>query len=104
MKMEIFLPCPHKLTNEHGHDFIFQEDGASSHTDGYARWWKNKACIKGFDFWTAQSPDLNPIENLWYVLGKLIGQFRPDICVKLCRSMPERCKAVKKALGGHTKY
>ncbi|KAG1470488.1 hypothetical protein G6F56_002660 [Rhizopus delemar] len=37
---------------------------------------KNKACIKGFDFWPAQSPDLNPIENLCYVLGKRIGKRR----------------------------
>ncbi|CAO3703557.1 unnamed protein product [Rhizopus stolonifer] len=71
-----FLPYLHKLTNEHGHDLIFQEDGASSHTGGYARWWKNKACIKGFDFWPAQTPDLNPTENLWYALGKRIGKRR----------------------------
>jgi hypothetical protein len=29
-------------------DFIFQEDGASCHTDGYARWWKKAHQIKGF--------------------------------------------------------
>ncbi|KAG1444182.1 hypothetical protein G6F56_010402 [Rhizopus delemar] len=106
----------HNDGGEHGHDFIFQEYGASCHTGGYARWWKNKACTKGFDFWPAQSPDLNPIENLWYVLVKRIGRHRRqanhleglkviiyeewanldhDIYVKLCRNILEDVMPLK---------
>jgi hypothetical protein len=30
--------------------FIFQEDGASCHTGGYARWWKETYQIRGFEY------------------------------------------------------
>lgn len=75
--------------------------------------------------WPAQSPDLNPIEHLWFQLKKKIHAHREptrgvhelwersqaewatitvDTCRALIESMPRRVEAVIKAKGGHTKY
>ncbi|KAG1140173.1 hypothetical protein G6F37_010243 [Rhizopus arrhizus] len=45
-------------------DFIIQEDGASCHTGGYARWWKEAHQIRDFAYRPAQSPDLNSKEHV----------------------------------------
>ena len=75
------------------------------------------------DFWPPQSPDLNPIEHVWDILGtKLDGKkpkslkelekklkeewvkISPIEVQKLLQSMPRRVAAVIAAKGGHTKY
>jgi transposase len=120
-----FLPWLEKIKTEYGYDFIFQEDGASCHTGAKARKWKQESVIKSFDYWPSQSPGLNPIEHIWRILGQRIDKRRAQIttlkqledalheewekialeeCHNLVSSMPERCKAVKKANGGYTKY
>uniref|UniRef100_A0A0A1XH96 Transposable element Tc1 transposase n=1 Tax=Zeugodacus cucurbitae TaxID=28588 RepID=A0A0A1XH96_ZEUCU len=71
----------------------------------------------------AQSPDMNPIENLWSLLENNIRKHRisnkkqlksaileewnkigTEITKKLVESMPARLKAVLKGNGYHTKY
>ena len=73
--------------------------------------------------WPANSPDLNPIENIWSLLKHRIGKHFPttrdevitaiqtewsqltasDIS-RACQSMRERCQAVIDANGGHTRW
>ncbi|KAG1600267.1 hypothetical protein G6F47_004757 [Rhizopus delemar] len=118
----------HWFTNVTAHqerDFIFQEDGASCHTGGYARWWKETHQIRGFEQVSAQSPDLSPIEHVWNALERRIERKRSSIknleqlkvalreewermddefADRLVRSMKRRCEAVIKAKGGATEY
>jgi hypothetical protein len=69
------------------------------------------------------SPDLNPTENLWATLARVVEQHQCDTALKLqdvvadewvkisdehvkalAHSMPARCQAVVDAKGWHTKY
>jgi hypothetical protein len=55
-----------------GHpDIIFQQDGAPCHTSSYSTWWFLTHNVSILD-WVAQSPDLNPIENLWGIIDNQI--------------------------------
>ncbi|KAG1147483.1 hypothetical protein G6F37_004068 [Rhizopus arrhizus] len=105
-------------------DFIFQEDVASFHTGGYARWWKETHQLMGFEYWPTQNPDLNPIKYVQNVLEKQIERKRfsvnnleqlkvalqewarldDEFADRLVRSMKRRCKTVIKAKGGATEY
>ena len=104
-------------------DFIFQQDGAPCLTA--------KLCIKWFAEhnvnilqWPGNSPDLNPIENLWASLKRLISAKTPSNKAELIQavisswfhtitvgelkalvnSMPRRCLAVIKSRGYPSKY
>ena len=103
---------------------IFQQDNAPSHTSRRTRQCLTQHNITLLD-WPAQSPDLNPIENLWAIVkvhmrkkqfqnkNEIIGTFLqvwnrdPDIqkmCKTLVESIPRRIQAVIDAKGGYTKY
>ena len=101
---------------------IFQQDNASPHTSRSTRQWFSAHKIEVLD-WPAQSPDLNPIENLWDIISRRLQSQtwrKPDevwerishiwntmsiaITNQLIQSIPYRLQAVIEAHGGHTKY
>ncbi|KAK3569607.1 hypothetical protein QTP86_002602 [Hemibagrus guttatus] len=103
-------------------DFIFQQDLAPAHTAKSTKSWLNDHGVGVLD-WPANSPDLNPIENLWGIVKRKMRNKRPknadelkatvketwasippQQCHKLITSMPRRIEAIIKAREAPTKY
>ncbi len=114
------LPSADKLYGDA--NFIFQQDLAPAHTAKGTKSWFNDHGVTVLD-WPANSPDLNPIENLWGIVKRKMRDTRPNDadelkatvketwvsippqqCHKLITSMPRRIEAVIKAKGAPTKY
>ncbi len=114
------LPSADKLYGDA--DFIFQQDLAPAHTAKGTKSWFNDHGVTVLD-WPANSPDLNPIENLSGIVKRTMRETRPNNaddlkatiketwasippqqCHKLINSMPRRIEAVIKAKGAPTKY
>ncbi len=105
------LPSADKLYRDA--DFIFQQDLAPAHTAKGTKSWFNDHGVTVLD-WPANSPDLNPIENLWGIFKRKMRDSRPNNaddlkatvketwasippqqCHKLITSMPRWIEAVK---------
>ncbi len=58
-------------------DFIFQQDLAPAHTAKATSTWFKDHGIPVLN-WPANSPDLNPIENLWGIVKRKMRYARPN--------------------------
>lgn len=105
-------------------DIVFQQDNDPKHASKLVRNWLEKEKFETM-VWPSQSPDLNPIENLWSIVKRRLGSFETpprstkelwervqdiwanipiETCKNLVRSMPKRISAVLRNKGGFTNY
>ena len=66
-----------KFLAAYRHGYVFMQDGASCHTSGETKEWLALKNITVLSPWPPNSPDLNPIENLWSVVAKKVEKRMP---------------------------
>jgi len=116
------LPAIHDTYGD-VHRCKFQDDSAPCHRAKKVQVFLESSQIANLP-WPGNSPDLNPIENCWKVVGVKLAAKKPrnkrelqeaiihvwnhelttEYIQNLIQSMPARIRAVIKAKGGTTKY
>ncbi len=59
-------------------DFIFQQDLAPAHPAKCTKSWLNDHGVGVLD-WSANAPDLKPIENIWDIVKRKMRNKRPKM-------------------------
>jgi len=116
---ENVIPSGNRLI---GNQFIYQDDNAPQHRAQDVINLKDELGVKSLK-WPPQSPDLNPIENLWGHMKRQLKRRNPNSredlaeyirdewekipkshCTNLIHSLSKRMRDVIEAKGFHTKY
>lgn len=108
---------------ENQDEAIFMQDGAPPHTAKATQQWCREN-LPGFwekDVWPGNSPDLNPIENIWSIMQQMLDQekpatsisglvkqikrawasIRPSVLANLVAGVPNRMRLCIAAKGGY---
>ncbi len=86
MLEHFMLPSADKLYGDA--DFILQQDLTPAHTAKGTKSWFNDHGVTVLD-WPANSPDLNPIENLWGIVKRKMRDTRPNNADELKAAIKE---------------
>jgi transposase len=70
------LPSAKKIFGKDDNSWKLQEDNDPKHRSKKAEKWREENQVRRIS-WPAQSPDLNPIENVWAVLKANISNYKP---------------------------
>jgi transposase len=103
--------------------WILMQDGAPCHRARATMEFLKSKGVRVLHPWPANSPDLNPIENMWHILKDTVYRHKfttveelwsilkqewaaisKTQVKKLIDSMPRRLKSVVESNGAHTKY
>ena len=121
---EVLEPIVVPFAENVGQNIIFMDDNARAHRARLVTEFLKGQKIERME-WPAGSPDINPIQHVWDMMGRSLEQLEAhrlglqqlrvaleaawdaldvrDIN-RLISSMKQRCEAVIAAGGGHTRY